>query len=77
LAKGHSRDSEDQAQERENDDVLDALAADAAQRLKKVQRALNKIEEDTYGLCDKCGEPISEARLKSVPTADYCIDCAD
>ena len=43
--------------------------------LKKIDLALKKIEDGTYGECDECGEEISVARLKARPVAQLCIDC--
>ncbi|HEV7752650.1 MAG: hypothetical protein JWR30_3854 [Conexibacter sp.] len=42
----------------------------------RVARALEKLDEGTYGLCDRCGEPIAEARLKAAPESVLCIACA-
>ena len=38
-----------------------------------VVRALAKIDEGTYGLCDRCGKPIEKARLKALPYANLCL----
>jgi len=43
--------------------------------LKKVEYALQKIEEGTYGICENCGKPINYERLKARPVAIYCIEC--
>ena len=43
--------------------------------IKKIDRALRKIEEGTYGRCLSCEEDIGIARLKARPVADLCIDC--
>ncbi len=45
--------------------------------LQKVDEALRKLEEGTYGICEDCGEEISEQRLKILPYAIYCIDCKE
>lgn len=42
----------------------------------RVVRALQKLDEGTYGICDSCGKPIAAARLKAVPESVLCIDCA-
>jgi RNA polymerase-binding transcription factor len=42
----------------------------------KLQRALAKLEEGSYGRCDRCGGPIAPARLEAVPESLLCIDCA-
>jgi len=41
----------------------------------KIRDALERIENGTYGICEECGEEISEARLKVRPVTTYCIDC--
>jgi len=41
----------------------------------KIKEALERIENKTYGLCEECGEQISEARLKARPVTTLCIDC--
>lgn len=43
--------------------------------LKKIDLALSKIENGSYGVCESCGEDISIARLKVRPVAQLCIDC--
>ncbi len=43
-------------------------------RLRNVERALQKIEEGTYGVCDATGEPISKGRLEAVPEALYTLE---
>ncbi len=40
----------------------------------KIDTALRKLEEGTYGVCEECGEDISEERLKIMPFAIYCRD---
>jgi len=42
----------------------------------RVLRALEKLEEGTYGTCDRCGGPIAPARLRFSPESVLCIDCA-
>lgn len=43
--------------------------------IKKIEKTLNKIEEDEFGFCDSCGIEIGIRRLEARPTADLCIDC--
>lgn len=45
--------------------------------LRKIEEALRKIEENTYGICEMCGDDISEERLKVLPFAIYCRDCQE
>lgn len=42
----------------------------------RVLRALEKLDEGTYGVCDDCGRPIAPARLRFAPESVLCIDCA-
>lgn len=42
-----------------------------------IQRALEKIEEGTYGVCDDCGEPIPDRRLEAQIGAIRCIKCQE
>ena len=42
----------------------------------RVERALVKLGEGTYGTCDACGNPIAPGRLNAVPESALCIDCA-
>ena len=40
-----------------------------------IDRALERIKDGTYGLCQECGKPISKDRLEAVPHARLCIEC--
>ncbi len=41
--------------------------------LQKIERALKRMDESTYGVCDICGKPIEKARVKALPYVDLCI----
>jgi DnaK suppressor protein len=41
--------------------------------LGKIDRALARMDDGTYGICSRCGKPIEKARLKALPYADLCI----
>jgi len=43
--------------------------------IKKVKKALVRIEDGTFGTCEECGEDISSKRLKARPVTTQCIDC--
>jgi DnaK suppressor protein len=45
--------------------------------LKKIKKALKKIEEGEYGLCEDCGVEITYQRLKARPTSELCINCKE
>jgi DnaK suppressor protein len=53
-----------------------AVLHDVEHELVDVDRALARIDDGTYGVCEKCGQKISVARLEARPTATLCIDCA-
>jgi|SRR6267142_355942 len=40
-----------------------------------IDQALLRIEEGSYGICARCGQPIEERRLEALPTARYCAKC--
>jgi len=42
----------------------------------RIERALAKLEEGSYGTCDECGDPIVAGRLKAAPESALCIQCA-
>jgi RNA polymerase-binding protein DksA len=39
----------------------------------KIDRALSRMDEGTYGVCSRCGKPIEKARVKALPYVDLCI----
>ncbi|WP_341707975.1 TraR/DksA C4-type zinc finger protein [Halopseudomonas sp.] len=77
LRSGHSADSAEQAQERENDDVMRSLKLEAEAGLRDVEGALQRLREGHYGQCQRCGVDIAEARLQVLPATPWCSACAD
>jgi DnaK suppressor protein len=51
------------------------LSAQALAAIDEIDRALLKIDAGTYGNCERCGEPIPEARLEALPHAALCVAC--
>lgn len=45
-------------------------------KLHDVERAIEKLDEATYGVCDACGRPIGAERLEAIPGAVLCVGCA-
>lgn len=43
--------------------------------LAAIDQALRRIDEGSFGTCERCGKPIAEARLEAMPYATKCIDC--
>jgi DnaK suppressor protein len=56
--------------ERERDLSLENNVRDL---LQKIEKALTRMDEGTYGVCERCGKPIEKARLKALPYANLCI----
>ncbi|MFF3983307.1 TraR/DksA family transcriptional regulator [Streptomyces sp. NPDC001601] len=52
-----------------------ALAANAREMLEQTERALQKLDAGTYGLCENCGNPIGKARMQAFPRATLCVEC--
>jgi len=44
--------------------------------LARTERALAKLDEGTYGICDRCGKEIAPRRLEAMPDSVLCVDCA-
>ena len=53
-----------------------AAARSIAASAVEVDRALEKLEEGTYGICDGCGGTISAERLEAIPWTAHCVKCA-
>ncbi len=54
-----------------------ALESSVQAMLTQVEEALDRIEEGTYGICQRCGDPIDAARLRVLPYATLCIRCKE
>jgi len=52
-----------------------ALSAQARAAVDEIDRALAKMDAGTYGVCERCGNPIPKARLKALPYASLCVAC--
>ncbi|GHI96226.1 TraR/DksA family transcriptional regulator [Streptomyces olivaceus] len=52
-----------------------ALAATAREVLTQTERALERLDAGTYGLCENCGQPIGKARMQAFPRATLCVEC--
>lgn len=60
----------------ESDQFFTLRLRDRERKLvKKINEALERIEDGTYGICEGCGEEISFPRLKARPVTTLCIDC--
>ncbi|MDD4984267.1 MAG: TraR/DksA C4-type zinc finger protein [Dehalococcoidales bacterium] len=52
-----------------------AMSQRTREQLVEVERALAKLDEGTYGLCDSCGKRIPPGRLQVIPQTTMCVDC--
>jgi len=71
------KDFSEQATQMENQDVLMSLGQDAKNTVMQIDKALIRIEEGSYGVCEQCGDEINAQRLEAVPFANLCIKCAE
>ena len=54
----------------------EAHAGQLREALEGVEKALGKVDDGTYGTCERCHKPITPARLEAKPASTLCIDCA-
>ena len=59
------------------DDIELALIQMKSETLHKIEEALTRLDEKTYGYCNECGDEISERRLRALPFAVRCKDCEE
>src|SRR5688500_17296428 len=59
------------------DDIEFALIQMKSETLNKIEEALHRLEDGTFGYCFECGEEISERRLRALPFAVRCKDCEE
>ena len=57
--------------------VENAIGSQQEVELNEINTALDKIKDETYGICEMCEEDIGFQRLKVKPHAKYCIDCRE
>ena len=70
------RDAPDAAIVMENDEILRAIDETARSELIHINHALERVTAGTYGVCEGCGAMIDAKRLRVVPYATYCRECA-
>ena len=76
LDEAPPKDWEDRSSERQGDEVLESLGQVELAELRRIDAALSRIGAGTYGICQKCGEEISAARLDLLPATPFCKNCA-
>lgn len=68
---------EDQAPALHDVFVVEEINSRSRQELLLIQRALERIENKTYGICLDCGEPVPPARLRAIPWTEFCVTCQE
>jgi DnaK suppressor protein len=72
-----AKDSLDRASASHDRDVIYLLQDSEARRLRKIEEVLIRMEEDDYGTCVLCEEPIGKARLEAIPWSTNCVRCQE
>lgn len=71
-----SKDSQERATELENDEVLEGLDEAERREIEAIRCALERVQNQTYGVCSRCGDEIAVKRLEALPYTSVCISCA-
>jgi DnaK suppressor protein len=77
LAEGadnHPGDDSDRITEQER---LLTIRSQLAARKADIEHALEKVGQDEFGLCERCGQQIPSGRLEALPFARYCVECQE
>ncbi len=77
LSKTLNKDFSEQAVELENSEVLQAIGSEAETEINKINHALVRMDEGTYGTCETCGTDIPVERLQVRPYSSHCVRCAE
>ena len=75
LDQSHPPEFSEGAQEETAANSLVALDNQERKELADIQSALEKLDQDTYGKCERCSRRIGEPRLEALPMVRYCISC--
>lgn len=76
LDSHNSKDWEELATEREEDEVLEGMGLSAQAEIRTIKAALARMEAGEYGDCVECGETITKERLDVLPYTPFCQVCA-
>ena len=77
LNQSDLSDEGDHASANNNSMVEGAIIEQQKQELEEIDKALSKIRNGEYGICEMCEDEIGFQRLKVKPHATYCIDCRE
>lgn len=76
LDSHNSKDWEELATEREEDEVLEGMGLSAQAEIRMIKAAINRMEANEYGDCVDCGDEINHDRLDVLPYTPFCQVCA-
>ncbi|MGV3485155.1 MAG: TraR/DksA family transcriptional regulator [Planctomycetaceae bacterium] len=76
LSQPTDEDWEERATELQDDDVLSSVGNLTVSEIEQIKRALRRIDEGTYGACERCGATIPPERHALLPYATTCTGCA-
>jgi RNA polymerase-binding transcription factor DksA len=71
-----TRDWEELATEREDDEMLETLGNSGAREVRQIDAALARLRAGDYGACTRCSAEIPDARLDLLPATPFCSSCA-
>ena len=77
FSDGQVQDPGDQALSSAMESLKVSLQDTEREEYNRILQALEKIDDGTYGICEDCGQPISEKRLTSFPNAARCLVCQE
>lgn len=77
VRKGDLSDTVDRSSLETDRNFLLRLRDRERKLIKKIDEALARLKEGTFGICEECGEEIDEGRLKARPVATLCISCKE
>lgn len=70
-------DEMDRLQQQSSREIAIRNLDQTSRLLKSVQAALDRMDDEIYGVCLRCEEPIHEKRLKAIPWASHCVACQE
>jgi len=76
-SKGYSQHQADEGTDDFYRQITIQLSGEETQVLKQIDRALEKIEKGTYGICDVTGKPINKKRLEAIPYASMTVEAQE
>lgn len=76
LDSHNSKDWEELATEREEDEVLEGMGLSAQAEIRMIKAAINRMDAGEYGECVDCGDEINHDRLDVLPYTPFCQVCA-